>query len=167
MPNGSLVYSKEAQSIVVEHPHGMWACLKQKAILLLCFPQLCCRAIPFQSHCMFGKHSLHNDRKTIKVVFQDIVIRAGLDAFNSEFISQRSSHEHERQVDTRLTKPANGIKAGPVRDAIVSQNQGIGMSLYLMFKFFGCTGYIAVDIESCFFQLVKIEAGVCRIVLKH
>src|ERR1700757_372711 len=114
MTNGSIVYSKESQSVVVEYPHRMWACLKQKAILLLGFPQLCCRAIPFQSHCVFGEHSLHNNRKTIKVLFQDIIICAGLNAFDSEFISQRSCHEHERKIDTRPTEPANGIQAGPI-----------------------------------------------------
>src|SRR5579863_124536 len=150
MTNGSVVYREESQCVVVENPHRMWACLKQKAILLLCFSQLSFRAIPFQSHCMFREHSLHNNRKTIKVIFQDIVICAGLNAFDSEFISQRSGHEHERQVDTRLANPANGIQTGPVGDSIVSQNQGIRMRLYLMFKLIGCTGNIAADVESRF-----------------
>src|SRR5258706_4475052 len=101
------------------------------------------------------------------MVFQYLTGYTAPNAFDGYFFAQSPGDQNKRNFVPRFANLRQGIHAGPVRKAVIGQNDVVLKAPEVIEKFFRGADDMRAALEAGLLQFVKVEFRVGRGVLNH
>ena len=121
---------------------------------------------PFAFFCqfLFFQGTAHRHWQTRQRVFQHIIGDTLLDALHGGYIAQRAGYENQRDIAAFLAQNAQCLRASPLPQVVIGQNQIRTISPYVFPEFISRLYHIAQDLELTPPQLAQNQVSVVSIV---
>src|SRR2546422_8225686 len=100
---------------------------------------------------MFFQGPMNRKWKAFQLLFKHVVIGAFFHALDRELVSQRARDQDERGVMSRASEPAHSIESGPVRQAIVAQDNVVRLVLKILDELLGVSSHLGCYFQTCLF----------------
>ena len=161
-----LVHFKDLQRLQIEDPHRMRVALEQDAVLFFAAPEFLLRLVAQRPFRRLRHRAAHGGGQALAVVLEDVVGRAGLEAFDGREFADGAGHQDERQSGKFPPDNFQRVQSGEVRQLVVGDKHVPFHRRERLQKFRAITHQPDVHGQPVMFQQVAHKECVGRIVFQ-